>query len=539
MIDRRALLRAGGAGILGAATPSASPMVFASAQDAQALPGSELQRRYDALAAGAGGTLDIPAGKIVVSLDIHSRRVNLRGAGRGATILQAPDPRRPALAVRHADASWDAVTISDLTVEGVGNRAGIGLGYRDDDDAIYAGRTILRNVKFSNLDTCISRPRGNIGLWIEDCQFEDANYHIRGEGRITSAGDVMHNGVLIARRCCFQRSSVAVLRCRSDVAGSGQIVFEECIFENNPGFVIVLERFESREAVPGVTLRSCWNENNATSNTTLRVGGRDQSPAFLFADRVASVECVDTPVGSVVLLGDTSLTTRGCALDLFQIIYADPAASVVHHEARVFGDKIIDGITVSVTNANQKNEGSSGSIFRLPHRSAIIQPVIADPHSISQCQSPIIVTGSRKMATKSVQDAILPGKNISQEISLAEGDQIFLNDITMPAGMFVAWTFCFRLVGGIAPTFQVTGSLAITTIAPLDAVGWTTIGGITFVNAPIKQLGFWLRGRGSAELRIGGYQLVGFRTRTAANELLNDRLFRWPAGASELVMSRQ
>lgn len=532
-VDRRALLRVGGAGVLGTVAPSASLAGCFSAQDGQALSGSELQRRYDALAAGAGGTLDIPAGTIAVSLDIHSRRVNLRGAGRVATILQAPDPRSPALAVRHADASWDAVTISDLTVQGGGNRTGVGLGYRNDDDAIYAGRTILRNVKFANLDICISRPRGNIGLWIEDCQFESANYHIRGEGRTTHNGDVMHNGVLTARRCCFQQAAAAVFRSHSDVAGSGQIVFEDCIFENNPGSIIVLERFESRDAVPGVTLRSCWNENNATSVATLRLANHDQPPVFLFADRVASIECIDTPVGRVALFGDTSLTTRGCALDLFEVTHADAAASVVHHDARVFGDRNIAGLTVSVTNANQKNKDSSGSIFRLPHRYAIIRPEITGVHSISLCHSSFILNGSRQIATKAVQDAILPSRTSSQEIVIAQGDQVFLNAVAIPAGVFVAWTFCFKLVQGAPPTFQVTGSSAVTAIAPLDSKDWTTIGGVTFVPVPIKQLGFWLRGSGNARLRIGGYQLICFPTRAAANELLNDRLFRWPNSVGE------
>lgn len=521
-INRRSLLQLSGLGVVGTAGSAA---VVSTTRTPAPDGGNELQRRYDALAAGDGGILDLPAGTMAVSLDIHSRKVNIRGAGRTATVLRPLKPGRPVLAIRHADAAWDAVTISDLSLQGDGSD-GIGLGYRDDDDALFAGRTIVRNVRFAGFEKCISRPRGNIGLVLEDCQFEDAEYHLWGQSTRTASGGVMHNGALIARRCHFQRAVNAVMRSRSDVAGSGQVVFEDCIFENNPGFVFIFERFESRDSVPGIVLRSCWNEANATGTQRLRLGGRDWAPAFIVADSVASIECQDTPPGSVVLLGDTSLITRGCALDLFDVTHADAAATVVHHDARIFGGKVVDGLTTSVVNANQKNEGPSGAIFRLPHRIATMRPAMSGSHDTSLCRSPILVDGSRRSMTQPVRDAVMPGEEISQELTLMPGDKIFLNKVAVPAGAFVAWTFSYRLVAGDPAIFQVTGSEAISTTVPTSSRDWATIGGVTFVRRTIAELGFWFTAQRTATLRLGGYQLLCLPTRSAATEHLNDRLFR-------------
>lgn len=528
MISRREVMALPGLVAVGPGASSRDAAQGAAAPSG----GEELQRRYDALAAGGGGTLDIPAGTFRTSLDLHSRRVHVRGAGRGATVLKPGDPARPVLLARYADAAWDAVTISDLSVEGDGGR-GTGLAHPDDPQTLFAGRTIVRNVKFAGLETCVLRPAGNIGLWLEDCQFEEAAHHIRGESARSPGGEVMHNGVLHARRCHFQRATAAVMRSRSDVAGTGQVTFEDCVFENNPGFVLVLERFEGREAVPGIVLRSCWNEGNATGGRAraLTLAGRKWEPAFLFANGVAQIECRDTPVGRVILLGDTSLTTHASALDMFEIAHADPAATVTHHEARVFGGKTVDGLTQSLTNANLKNTGPTGAFFRLPHRSGVARPVLRGAHDVSACREPILLRGTRNIATSPARDAILPGEAISQDVALGAGDHVFLNDMnTRDAGVFVGWTFSYRLLDGAPPELQVTGDVGLSTTTPLEAADWTTLGGIAFAPRPIAHLGFWLKAAGPARLRVGGFQLICFPDRREAVEMLNDRLFRNAAG---------
>jgi len=487
---------------------------------------ADLQRRYDVLAAGAGGTLQLPAGTIEASLTMHSRKVHLRGAGRDATILVPRNPAVPIVRSSYATGTWDAVTISDLTIRGTGS--GVGLGYGDAAGDQFAGRTILRNVKFADLEKCISRPTGNIGLTLEDCQFEDASYHIWGKSYRAPDGDIMHNGVLSVRRCHFQRASKAVVYIDSDVLGSGQIVFDQCLFESNSGFVFVFVRFEARESVPGISIRSCWNEANAIGgrNTGLVLGGRRRDPVFLFADRVASIEFHDTPPGGMILLGDTTVTTRLCALDQLDVVHADPAAGLQHHEARIFGDKVVKGTTTSVANANQKNSGPTGAIFRLPHRNGIVRPVPTGAYDTNMCGTPFLVNGTRREGTRSVTDAILPGVTLSQQLDMQSGDTFFTSTIALPVPAYVAWTFTYRLVRGAAPDFQVSGRAAISTVAPLDSADWATIGGIAFVERPLDQLGFMLRTAGPASIRLGGYQLMCFSTRQAATDMLNDRLFR-------------
>jgi len=494
--------------------------------DPQVDPGNDLQRRYDALAAAGGGTLRLPVGTLRLALVMHSRAVHLRGEGRNATILAPRDAALPVLRQEYSTARWDAVTISDLTLQGAGE--GIAIDYGNAAVDRFGGRTILRNVRLAGFETCIRRPSGNIGLYLEDCQFDDACFHIWGSSLRTTDGAIMHNGVLSAHRCHFQGATKAVLYTDSDVAGSGQIIFDQCLFEANPGFVFAFARFESRDGVPGISVRSCWNEANATGGnaSALQLGGKHRTPVFLFADRVGSITFEDTPLGSVVLLGDTTIVTRSCALDLVELVEVDRAASLVHYDARIFGGNVVAGLTRSVANGNQKNFGPTGAIFRLPHRLGIIYPEINDAHAVGTCGAPMIVDGSRRMTTHSVPDAILPGVRTSQQLDLAAGDAGYAAMIAVPQPTYIAWTFAYRKISGGRLDFVVAGRAGVSTVTMLDAAEWTTIGGIAFVDRPLDQLGFLLRAAAGASVRMGGYQLICFPTRAAATEMLNDGLFR-------------
>ncbi len=505
---------------------SAAGLASVAGQSPSPTGSDDLQRRYDALAKAGGGTLRLPAGIIRTALIMHSRTVHLSGEGRNATILVPIDSQLPVLRQSYSTARWDAVTISDLTIQGMGS--GTALDYGDSEEDRFNGRTILRNVRFVGFEVCIRRPTGNIGLYLEDCQFDAADYHVWGKSFRGADGSIMHNGVLSARRCHFQEAVKAVLYVDSTVAGSGQIVFDECTFENNPGFVFVFARFESRDGVPGISVRSCWNEANGTGGTAseLQLAGKRRKPVFLFADHVALIEFMDTPPGSMVLVGDTTVITRSCALDLLNVVEAHSAANITHYDARIFGDKAVAGLTRSLANGNQKNFGPTGAIFRLPHRVGIILPRISEAHAVGVCDRPMIVDGKRRMVTRSVDDAILPGVTVSQQLDLAAGDAGYVGMIAVPGPTYVAWTFTYRKIAGGDVEFVVAGRAGISTLIKLNMVDWTTIGGIAFIDQQLDQLGLLLRSTNAASVRIGGYQLICFPTRAAATEMLNDGLFR-------------
>lgn len=486
----------------------------------------DLQRRYDALAAGAGGTLTLGAGTYRTNLIMHSRTVHLRGAGRDATILVPADPSRPVLNQAYRNAEWSAVTIADLTIRGSGK--GVAMDYGDSDADRFSGRTDLRNIRFTAFATCIRRATGNIGLSLHDCQFDTADYHIWGRGVRTADGSIMHNGVLTAQGCHFQGASKAVVYVESAIPGSGLIAFDQCLFENNPGSVFVFARFESRDGVPGISIRSCWNEANATGgdSSSILFGDRRQPPVFLLADRVAQIEFTDTPVGTMVLRGDTTVLTKACALDLLDVVASDPASNVTHDDARVFGGKVIDGLTRSLANGNQRNSGPAGAIFRLPHRIGIVHPEPTGVHSASTCITPLIVEGRRRVTTQSVADAVLPGMKISQQLEFLADDMGYVTSIAIPGRSFLAWTFTYRKVGGGDMEFVVAGREGVSTATTLGNPDWTTIGGVAFIERPLDQLGLLLRCTTPAAVRIGGYQMSTFTSRAAATEMINDRLFR-------------
>ncbi|MEH3124150.1 MAG: hypothetical protein PGN16_19650 [Sphingomonas phyllosphaerae] len=490
--------------------------------------GDCLQQRYDALAAGGGGTLTLPPGTIYTNLRMHSRTVHLCGAGRGATILVPADPQKAVLSQAYRSADWSAVTIADLSIKGLGRGTAIDFG--DDDADRYSGRTILRNISVTNFQFCIRRATGNIGITLYDCQFDSADYHIWGRAVRTSDGSIMHSGIIRAQGCHFQGATKAAIYVDSPTPGSGLITFEACLFENNPGSVFVFSRFEGRDGVPGISIQSCWNENNATADesSALQIGNRLQPPVFLFADRVAQIEFTDTPVGTMVLRGDTTVLTKRCALDLLNVIASDLAASITHDDARAFGGKVIDGVTRSIANGNQRNEGPAGPIFRVPHRIAIVHPKPTTPYLANSCDAPITLEGKRRITTKSVPDAVLPGMTSSQQVDFSAGDTSYAGLISTPERTFLAWTFTYRKISGANVEFVVAGSEGISTAASLNASDWTTIGGVAYIEHALDQLGFLLRCTEPSSIRIGGYQMITFSTRAAATAMINNGLFHIP-----------
>lgn len=542
-IDRRSALLGGAALVVpGAAVgacsdqapiqpaTSLSVKVLGAAGDGRADDSAAVQAAYDRLAGLGGGVLLFPRGTYRVALNMTTRLVHLRGEGRGVTILRAASPAGTALRALYALASWDSVSIADLSIQGAGRRQGVGLvcGHQDyvaNDE--YIGRTNLDRVGFDNLDRCISRPYGNIGLNIDSCTFGDANYHFWTRSNVSPPGDPMHGGNLIVTRSRFTAFQRAMFYLDSGSTSGGQIVFSECVVENGPGFAIYIRAFNAAGPTPTLRFRNTWNENNATGRDIEVEGVRHAEPRFLYArDCTGPILFDDTPPSSLELAA-ARVETRDCNLDALAVARADAGSQLIHHNARQYSG-LAPGLCRSISGPT----GASGlrtPWFRMPlprgmsraYQDAVLQR--------SDGASPIAFTGSDAVATRTIAgDAALVGRTASQELTIAAGQQLWpapLFDVA--AGRWLVVAYLYRLVSGDPVKLQVNGSSGLSGQVDLASGSWEMLLNISenpggsFTGEGLMHI----LPRGRSVLRIGGFAAAAFGTRQQAVEFANSGLF--------------
>ncbi|UVO50922.1 hypothetical protein M0208_10490 [Sphingomonas sp. SUN019] len=486
----------------------------------------EVQAAYDALVRRGGGTLLFPPGLFRMSLTLGSRNVQLRGAGRLATQLLARGPGEVVLRGAYRSGTWDVVTIADLGITGGDNPTGIGFRAGNDiaaDDDEFVGRTRFENVRFANLDICIHRPRGQIGLIVDTCQFEDARVHLAVSARQQAGRPLMHGGNILVQGTHFQRARDAVVRIDSSVTGSGQITFQDCIMESNPGIVFDIRNLNAVDSVPAVLVSRCWNEQNATA-ASVTVDGKVEKPVYARLVDCSLIRFEDTPVGPLVLRNSV-VRTLDCSLDQLKTVVQDAGSLVEHTRARMFSGPMPPGRVTSVEATYLVSPGR-GVSFTLPHRTAL-SSAYRDALKISvRADRAIAFSGTVATVTGLVEDALLPGLATSQRLTLPPGAQVFPQPVALTAGQWIAWLYLYRHVAGAAPTLSLTGSAGLTVETPLDDPEWRTLGGMMFVPSDAPSISFWHRcPAASATIHIGGMNLLAFATRQQARDFLNSGLF--------------
>ena len=485
-----------------------------------------VQAAYDALVQGGGGTLQFPPGVFRLSLVLGSRNVRLRGAGRLATQLVARGPGAVVLRGAYRSGTWDVVTISDLgisggeTLTGIGFRAGNDVRAQDDE---FVGRTRFENVRFANLDTCIDRPCGQIGLIVDSCQFEDARVHLAAHAKHETGRPLMHAGNCLVRGTHFQRAREAVVRIDSSVTGSGQVTFQDCIMESNPGIVFDIRNSNAVDSVPAVLVSRCWNEQNGTAPSVV-IDGKAEKPVYARLVNGSLIRFEDTPIGPLTLRNSV-VRTLDCSLDQLKTVTLDLTSLVEHSRARMFSGPTPPGRVASIE-ATYLNAPGRGVSFSLHHRSALSKGY-GDAVKISiRPDHPIKFSGTGAPASSPVADAVLPGLATGQELRLEPDANISPPSVALAAGQWIAWLYVYRHIAGSVPTLRLTGSHGLTLETPLDAPKWCTLGGMTFIAADAPSISFWHRCTGTpATIRLGGMNLLAFDTRQEARDFLNGGLF--------------
>ncbi len=479
-------------------------------------PGSsnrQVQQAYDTLAANAGGTLFFAAGTHRIALVLTSRNVRIAGAGMGTTILMPAANDRPVLEGAYNSGSWTIVEIADLSVIGEGGGCGFQAGHvqRQAQDE-FVGRTLFRNVRFEQLGTCISRPYGQIGLWLQNCVFGAADYHLSSIGT-TSPGEPMHAGNLVARDCHFSGASKAVFLMRSSAVGTGQITLDNCIMELNPGYVFYIDALNGVEGVPGMLVQSCWNEQNATASSV--TVDRPQPPVYAFLKNTSLVRFEDTPIGSLKLENST-VVTRDCALDQLKAVSADRMSTLTHQDARGFGTFAPKGLVASIAAAYQFGPNRALS-FAMPLRAWEKFGGNRGQPLLSHRGGTIAVQGGAMQASRPIQAATHRG--VDQALRVEPGEHVhLLPKGAVSRGQWIAWIIDCRLAAGPPVALTVTGSAGVSFGFPIDHAAPRSIAGMTWCDAPVEELHFELAGAdaGRSTIEIGRYEITMFGHRQDA-----------------------
>lgn len=532
-------LLGGGAGLLAQQrTPAAAPApadlpalsvrAAGAIGDGRADDSAAFRSAYQQLDRAGGGTLLVPRGAYRASLELTSRRVHLRGEGRGVSVLAPPAPGSPALRALHSEPSWDAVQISDLSVRGLNGR-GIGLvcggdRYRRHDE--YVGRILLQRVGFAELDRCVVRPYGNIGLYIDGCTFGPANYHLWTATRAPREADPMHGGAMVVSRSHFTGFAEAAIYLESPAHEGGQVVFTDNVFELAEGFVLYVRGFAGAGGVPGITFARNWNEQTATGRAIEVEGQAHARASFLHARNSMPILFEDTPLGSVDLAG-TSVETRNCALDNLLEAQLDQGSQLVHHQARQFSG-LAPGLCRSIAGPTGPR-GLRTPWFRMPLPGNFSRAFADAVLQRFDASGPIEFTGNRRARSETVADAALPGQAAGQQLTLEPGDTLWpAPGFAVGANRWLVTLYLYRRMAGPPVGLQLTGQAGLSGEARLAADGWEMLVNVS-ENASGAQTGegLWHRAdrRARTTVRIGGLAVLAFPDRQRAIDFTNANLF--------------
>lgn len=467
-----------------------------------AMSAQQVQDAYDRLVAEGGGTLFFPAGTYRISLILTDRSVRVAGEGMGATVLMPATPDRPVIEAAYRSGSWSTVEIADLSIVGNGQGDGFRAGHmpRQLHDE-FSGRTRFRNVRFSGLYKCISRPYGQIGLWLENCIFEGAEYHLHSIGTLVP-GEAMHAGNVLARDCYFSGARKAVFLMKSGVTGTGQITFDRCIMELNEGYVFYVDTMNGVDGVPGMLVRSCWNEANGTGKSVTI--DRSEIPVYAYFKDASLVRFEDTPLGDLTLVNAT-VETEDCSLDRLTSVKADKSSTLVHRDARGFGGFSPKGVVESVSASYQFGPNRALS-FAMPVRRE-------RNHEAGKGFSVL------------TQEIWHPGAIV--RIGIASGERKrLLSPVVVPKDCWMAWACECRHVSGSFAALSILGTGGISAPFMLDHDVMRNVAGLSWCAAMTDvHVELSSSGRKQSVVDVGQVQIVSFERRQDALAYLNSHAF--------------
>lgn len=484
-------------------------------------------------ALGTAGTLEFPKGTYLMNIDVGAVKVNIKGDGIGSTILKSYSPTGDVVTIG-PNASWDNMVIENLTICGPSatiTANGIKFGhsaYQTDDE--FAGRVIIRNCKFVDLDKCVSRLYGNIGLWIQNSTFESANYHVYTVGQTSP---IMHGGAMIVKDTHFQLSEKASCYIDSPQTGTGMVVFDNCTHEYNKGFVHYIKSFNSVSPAPGYIVRNCWSEGNYTAASVVIGGTTYTPPKYAYISDATSVDFYQTPVGPMAIVSGSTVKVTGTNVDHTTTGSGIPNAadSTIDSSSVLIFEDTEQDLSVSMAyNRSPIISYRNGAMSAVRHRSWVGGVFNSSAVAVGKndCTLPITFAGTGAGTTTTVlSDGTL--FDACQELTLSStAGQTHLDTnaadyITVTSGNYQVYCVTYKLMSGAFPTIQWGGGVGLSGVFRTSS-GWVTVMGIakSGSSAPCY---LEITSAGTGVIRLGGYFIAEFATRQKALEFLESGCF--------------
>jgi len=475
---------------------------------------------------GSFGTIELPEGTFAFNVDLGGARINFKGAGLGKTIIKSYAPAASPI-IYGSNSSWDYCKVEDLTLAGdSGTRTKIGVqfghsAYATNDE--FAGRVIFKNVKFVDLDKCVARLYGNIGVYFQNCYFSNANFHLWQKG---TTGPLMHGGCLFVKECHLDSAQLAVCYVDSPQTGTGQIVFEDNIMEGNPGMLFFIKNFNDTSLGEGFLIKNTWNEANCTA-ANVTIDSVVYTPKHIYAANTPHIRVEDTTMGPVQLIG-SSLSTLNCQLD-FMTLSMDSASTCFHDDAIMDSGKNFVGMVRSIKRM-KRPAGNYSSWTKIPHR--LIQAKVS-PFNILRNDyfgAPVLFVGTVSRNSTNATEGVLNGQVTVQDLVINPGESEFPNggSFNISANKYYAWFFTYRIVAGTSANFGIVYNTSLVSSVPLDQTKWTTIGGLCDTvgagGLPNSAYMYLTGGAATATIRMAAFALVEFDTLQDATEFINNRV---------------
>lgn len=477
---------------------------------------------------GSFGTVVLPEGTFAFNVDLGSARINFKGAGLGKTLIKSYTAGNAPI-IYGSNTSWDFAYIEDMTIcgdPGTKSKIGIQFGhgvYAANDE--FAGRAIFNRVKFVDLDKCVSRLYGNIGVYFTHCYFSNANYHLWSKGQ---SSPLMHAGCSFAKLCHFDSAALAVCYVDSPQIGTGQFITEDCVIEGNPGFVFFIKNFNDTAIGEGFIVRASWNEANCTAGS-VTIDGTAYTPKHIYAANVPHLRVEDTTMGPVQLV-NSRLSTLNCQLD-FMTLTTDAQSTCFHDDAVMDSCRQYTGMVRSIK-MMKRPAGNFASWAKIQHHR--IQAKVS-PLALLYSQyfaAPITFAGTTSRNSTNATEGVLYNQSVVQDLVLNPGENLFPSggSFNISASKFYAWFFTYRNItgGGVQPTLSITYNTTLVAGIALDQQGWTTVGGVTdtfgTAGLPNAVYMYLSGGASTATLRMAAFAIVECNTLQDAMEFINNSI---------------
>lgn len=487
------------------------------------------QQALTELVSRGGDTLVVDRGT-TGPIDITTRTVTVRGKGIGPSIVRPASATGVAVRYSSTEGSWRPTVIADLQIEGIGTLQGQGFRCGPDSyaaNAEYVGRAIIERVRFSNLDKCIARPFGNIGMWINESDFTAANYHLHFVASDGTDGDLMHSGNFGATNCHMIGAEKASFYIEGDVLGTGQLTFFNDIIEYNPGYVFYVNGLATVGG-PGLNVFNTWNEGNYTA-PSVTIGAETAAPVFARLIRAEANYFHDTQVGPFCLTRSCVVTNQS-ELNLLTSIETDADSTIIHHNARCFSGTA-KGLVMSLGGVAKDAGALNAGSFPMPVPRTMRTNMPNLVRGFSG-QTAIAFTGTLLRNSSDVNDdPALPAPfNRTQELTINNGETLLPTaTFTIPAGKWLVWQYIARIRSGPAVQVQITGNSGIGGTIKIEGSAWrcyTAIiknGGSSITNESF----YHYHGGATTVLGIGGVALVSFDTAQEALAYANSGAFTY------------